>query len=364
MSNNLFRAALARLKPYIPGKPIDEVKRELGLTDIIKLASNENPLGPSPRAMAAMREAIKTTRLYPDNNCYHLRRALSERLGFPPEQITIGRGSDEVIHGLGLAFLEKGDQVLIPSYPFVLYEFTGDLMEAELVRVPFCNYRYDLEAMAERVSERTKLVFLANPNNPTGTYVTHAAVEKFLDRLSERGVLVMDEAYNEYVDAPDYPRALDFVRQGRNVVVLRTFSKIYALAGLRIGYGIARPDIAAALEKVREPFNVSTVAQEAALASLGDPNQITRSVRVNNQGKRYLYKEFKALGVKYVPTQANFIFVDTGKDAAYVSQELLKQGVIVRHDPAFGYPTHFRVSIGTKPQNARFISALKEVLAK
>ncbi len=362
MTDKLTRSALARLKPYIPGKPIDEVKRELGLDDVIKLASNENPLGPSPRAVAAMRQALKEVRLYPDNECYHLRRRLSAHLGFPPEQILVGRGSDEIIHMIGLAFLEKGDEVLIPSHPFVLYEFTGDLMEAELVRVPLKDYRHDLEAMAERITPRTTLVFVGNPNNPTGTIVTHKEMEKFLDRLGEQGIVVLDEAYYEYAEDPAYPRSLEWVKEGRNVIVLRTFSKIYALAGLRIGYGVAKPELAAALSKVREPFNVSSLAQAAALASLDDPAQVERSRKINRRGKAYLYRELKRLGLKYVPTEANFIFIDSGRDALTVSREIMKKGVIVRADPAFGYPTHFRVTIGTLAQNRRFIAALKEVL--
>jgi histidinol-phosphate aminotransferase len=365
MSSNLTRDAVSRLKPYIPGKPIDEVKRELGLTDVIKLASNENPLGASPKALAAMREAIKTTRLYPDNECFELKRALSERLGFPPNQIIIGRGSDEVIHMLGIAFLRPGDEVLMPSNPFVLYEFTSDLMEAELVRVPLKDYRYDLAAMAERLTPRTKLVFLANPNNPTGTIVSQQEVEKFIARMGENTILVMDEAYYEYAENPDYPRSLEFVRQGKNVVVLRTFSKIYALAGLRVGYGVANEELSAALNQVREPFNVSGVAQAAALASLSDPKQVERSVRVNNQGKKYLYKELrklKKLGVQYVPTQANFIFVDTGQDGQKVAFELLKHGIIVRFDPAFKYPSCFRVTVGTREQNKRFMGAMEEII--
>ena len=363
MTDRLVRPAVARLKPYIPGKPIDEVKREFGLDDIIKLASNENPLGPSPRALQAMRLCLKDVRLYPDNECYHLKRKLSERFGFPTEQIHLGRGSDEVIHEIGLAFLEKGDEVLIPAYPFVLYEFTGTLMDAELARVPFCNYRYDLEAMAERITSRTKLAFIANPNNPTGTIVTHDEVVRFLDRMGDQGIVVLDEAYYEYAESADYPRSLELVKEGRNVIVLRTFSKIYSLAGLRIGYGFANPQLSAALAKVREPFNVSSVAQAAALASLEDDYQVRRSVEMNRRGKKLLYREFKRMGLKYVPSEANFVFFDSGRDAAKVFLELMKRGVIVRHDPAFGYPTHLRVTVGSTAQNQRFIAMLKEVLA-
>jgi histidinol-phosphate aminotransferase len=364
MTKNFEREMVSRLKPYIPGKPIEEVQRELGLSEVIKLASNENPLGPSPKAVAAMRKALKDVRLYPDNDCYHLRRKLAARFELPPEQILIGRGSDEIIHMIGLAFLQPGDEVLIPSHPFVLYEFTGTLMEANLVRVPLDeDFRYDLETMADKITDKTKLVFLANPNNPTGTMVTHEEVVKFLDCVGDQAIVVMDEAYFEYVEDEAYPRSLELVKEGRNIVVLRTFSKIYSLAGLRIGYGFAKRELSMPINKVREPFNISTLAMVAAEASLDDPAQVERSRRINRKGKKFLYRELKKMGIKYVPTQANFIFLDCGRDAVETSRELMKKGIIVRADPAFGYPTHFRITIGTQEQNEKFIAAFKEVLA-
>ena len=362
MPKKFVRPEVAKLRPYIPGKPISEVKRELGLTEVIKLASNENPIGPSPKALAAMRNCLKDVRLYPDNECFDLKGRLSEIHDLPREQILLGRGSDEILHMIGLAFLERGDEALIPTYPFVLYEFTSMLMGAELVRVPFVDYRHDLPAMAKAVTKNTKVVFIANPNNPTGTIVTHDEMTRFLDKVGNKVITVLDEAYFEYADDPSYPRGLEFVKEGRNVIVLRTFSKLHALAGLRIGYGFAKPEIAAALAKVREPFNVSSVAQAAALASLDDAPHIERILKTNAQAKQYLYRELAKLGVKYVPTQANFIFLDCGLDAKTVCKELLMQGVIVRHDPAFGYPTHFRVTTGNPKENKRFIEALKKAL--
>jgi histidinol-phosphate aminotransferase len=277
-----------RLKPYVPGKPIEEVEREYGLTDILKLASNENPLGPSPRALEAVRAALSGLALYPDGSCYALVRALARHWEVRPENLAVGNGSDEIIHYLGVAFLRPGDEVLTGDPSFVRYEAAAVLNEAEYVAVPLREHRFDLEAMAERLSARTRIVFIANPNNPTGTMVSKAEVERFLDHCPEQALVVLDEAYYEYVDDPAYPQSLDYVREGRNVVVLRTFSKIYALAGLRVGYGIARPEIIQALHQVREPFNVNSLAQAAAIASLEDPEQVLRSRRANLEGRDYL----------------------------------------------------------------------------
>jgi len=360
--DDLIRPSIRGLTPYSPGKPISEVQRELGLTDIIKLASNENPLGPSPAALRAMQEALEEVRLYPDNDSYELREAVSKRLGFPPEQVVVGRGSDEVIHMIGLAFLRPGEESIMPEPPFTLYEFTTQLMGGVQVRVPLRDFTYDLPAMAERFSEKTKLVFFANPNNPTGTMVRKDAVAKFMSELPPQAIMVFDEAYREYVDDPEYPDGLDYVREGANALVLRTFSKVYALAGLRIGYGVGPPHLMKWLQNVREPFNVSSVAQAGALASLDDEDQVKRAAEANREGKKYLYAEFERMGLRYVPTQANFIFVDAGKDSRAVFSQLLRRGVIVRTGDIFGFPTFVRVTIGTPEQNERFIRALEEVL--
>lgn len=357
-----IRATIKRIQPYQPGKPIEEVEREFGVSDIIKLASNENPLGPSPLAIEAMREAVEQVRLYPDNDCYYLRQELAEFVGFGPDEVIVGRGSDEVIHMIGLAVLDPGEQVIMASPQFTLYDFTAYAMDCEAVLVPMRDFVTDLPTMRERVTDRTKLVFIANPNNPTGTMLTRSEMDAFLDGLPDRVVVVLDEAYYEYVDRDDYPRSFDYIRQGRNVIVLRTFSKIYALAGLRIGYGIARRDVIAWLNQVREPFNVSSVAQAAARASLRDPEQVARSQRVNQEGKQYLCGEFDRLGLTYVPTQTNFVLVDIGVPCRPAFVELLKRGVIVRTGDIFGLPTHVRVTIGRPEENQRFIAALEEVL--
>jgi histidinol-phosphate aminotransferase len=351
-----------QLTPYTPGKPIEEVQREYGLTDIIKLASNENPLGPSPRAVEAICKAAAEVRLYPDNDCYLLRRALAEKLGAPPNQILIGHGSDELIHNIGLAFICPGDEVMMCSGPFSQWEFAAKLMEGVPVYVPMKDYRYDVEAMARRLSEKTKLVFIGSPNNPTGTIITRGELATFMGLVPDSTIVVMDEAYEEYVDDSECPDTLELVRGGRSVIVLRTFSKIYALAGLRIGYGAATPQLAEALEKVREPFNVSSVAQAAALASLMDGEQVERTRKLNRESKAYLYRQFDRLGLSYTHSEANFVWVDVGRDCQQVFRGLLCRGVIVRTGDIFGAATHIRVTTGTQKQNERFVAALERVL--
>ncbi len=359
----ITRPCVSQLTPYTPGKPIEEVQREYGLTDIIKLASNENPLGPSPSAVEAIRAAASGVGLYPDNDCYHLRRALATKLDFPPGQILLGHGSDELIHNIGLAFISPGDEVMMCTGPFSQYEFTAKLMDGAPVFVPMQDFRYDTREMARRLTPKTKVIFIGNPNNPTGTIVTRSELTGLLASVPKTTVLVMDEAYFEYVDAPDYPDSMALVREGRRVIVLRTFSKIYALAGLRIGYGATTPELADALERVREPFNVSSVAQAAAVASLDDPDQVRRTTRLNAESRQYLYREFDRLGLKYTPSYANFVWVDLGQECRAVFTELLKRGVIVRTGDIFGAPTHIRVTTGLPEQNQRLVAALEAILA-
>lgn len=354
---------VARLVPYKPGKPIEEVKRELGLTEVVKLASNENNLGPSPRAIVAMREAATRVNLYPDGACHTLREALSAYLGVPGDYLIFGNGSDEIIHFLGLTFLTPGDELIQADPSFVRYEAAGVLNHAVCHLVPLREWTHDLEAMAERINDRTRLIFIANPNNPTGTVVTEDAVRRFMQRVPERAIVVFDEAYFEYVERDDYPDTLRYVWEGRNVIVLRTFSKAYGLAGLRVGYGIARPDIIAYLNQVREPFNVSLIAQEAAVAALSDSEHIERSRAMNSAGKRQLYAAFEELGLAYAPSEANFVWVDVGRNASQVFQQLLRRGVIVRAFDSPGTESCIRVTIGTAEENAKFLRELKEVLS-
>jgi len=357
-----YRQTILNIVPYQAGKPISELQREQGLTDIIKLASNENPLGPSPKAITALEDSLGSLNIYPDGNCFELREALAQRLGVSGMQLIFGNGSDEVIKMLGLTFLEPGDEVLICEPTFSEYAYVTHLMGAKLRTLPLASHAFDLEAMSLAINPRTKMVFVCNPNNPTGAYVSQEKVNAFLAKIPDNVLVVFDEAYYEYVTAKDYPDTLSYVRTGQNVVVLRTFSKIYGLAGLRVGYGVDPKHIARLVHRVREPFNINGAAQIGALAALEDDDHIRRSQEVNNSGKSWLYQELSSLGLKYVPTETNFIFFNLEQDSQAVYQKLLGEGVIARSGAIFGCPTWLRVTIGTKEQNHRFIQALKRAL--
>lgn len=353
---------IRRIVPYLPGKPVDEVEREYGVQGSAKLASNENPLGPSPKAVAALRERLGELHLYPDGGCFHLRRALSASLSVAPERLVFGNGSNELIELAVRTFLRPGDEALLSQGTFVAYGLSLDAMGAAVRTVPLKDFGYDLEALARALTPRTRCVFLANPNNPTGTIYRRPEWEDFLERVGPDVLVVADEAYFEYVDDPDYPDSLDDQREDRAVLTLRTFSKVYGLAGLRIGYGIAHPDIVAMMNQVREPFNVNAAAQWAATAAVDDTGHLRRSVEVNRQGLTFLTGGLAALGVEWVPSQANFILVRTGR-VGDVYDGLLRQGVIVRPaGPEF--PEHVRVTVGTPDENRRFLDRLSRILGR
>ncbi len=352
-----------KLIPYVAGKPVEEVERELGITNIVKLASNESPLGPSPRALEAARRALENVRMYPEGSCHVLREKLSAHLGVPQQALMFGNGSDDLIHCLGLVFLQAGDEVVTGSPTFVRYEAAATLAGARYVEVPLRNYTYDLEALADAFTDRTRLVFVANPNNPTGTSNSAAEVDRLLQRLPERALLVLDEAYYEYVERTDYPDAIKSALEGKRVVVLRTFSKIHALAGLRVGYGIASEEIVGYVDQVREPFNVNSVAQYAAAASVDDVDHLQQSKSVNAAGKKQFYAAFDQLRLTHARSDANFVYVDLGRDASVVAEALLRKGVIIRSGRLMGNSTCARVTIGTAQENERFIQALSEVLS-
>lgn len=356
------RPEIFTIKPYIPGKPIDEVKRELGLEDIIKLASNENPLGPSPRAVDAIAKALPELCLYPDSNCYCLKHKIAEVTGLNPDNVVIGNGSDEVIKLVTEAFLNKGEEIIFADPSFSEYEFTARILGGECIAVPLTDFTHDLEAILKAITGKTKIIYICNPNNPTGTIVTGEQIDTFMQMVPDDVMVIFDEAYNEFVESEDYVSGIKYVKQGKNVMVLRTFSKIYGLAALRVGYGLTVPAIAAAVERVREPFNVNSPAQVGAVAALDDNNHVARSRKVNSEGKKYLYKAFSELGLHYVPTEANFIFVDTGRYCQEIFGKLLTQGVIVRNGDVFGYNTFIRVTVGTQEQNERFIKSLRKIL--
>ena len=351
---------IRRIVPYVPGKPIDEVEREYGIQGSAKLASNENPLGPSPKAVAALRDRLEELHLYPDGGCFHLRHALAGKLGVEPERLIFGNGSNELIELAVRTFLRPGDEALQSQGTFVAYGLALDAMGAAVRTVPLKDYGYDLEGMAGALTPKTRCVFLANPNNPTGTVYRRPEWEDFLERVGPEMLVVADEAYFEYATDPDYPDSLEDHRADRAVLTLRTFSKVYGLAGLRIGYGIAHPELVALMNQVREPFNVNAAAQWAATAAVEDTEHLRRSLEVNRQGLAFLTEGLTALGVDWVPSQANFMLVRTGQ-VGRVFEELIRRGVIVRPvGPEF--PDHVRVTVGTPDENRKFLDGLSQIL--
>ncbi len=350
---------VAALRSYQPGKPVEELERELGIQGAAKLASNENPLGPSPRAVAAIRACAERVHRYPDGACFELRAKLSARLGVGGERLVFGTGSDEILELLAKAFLGPGDEAIFAWPSFAMYPIVVQGMGGTAVRVPLDGgLAHDLPAMARALTPRTKLVFVCNPNNPTGTSVGAEAFDRFAAGLPEGVVLVVDEAYREYARRPDFPDALAWTGRRPGTVVLRTFSKIYGLAGLRIGYGLADVELASVLERVRHPFNVNLVAEAAALAALDDEEHVVASREVNGRGIETLTRELGALGYEVVPSDANFVLVRTG---AGVYERLLREGVIVRPMAGFGLPEHVRITIGKPEENERLVKALRRL---
>jgi histidinol-phosphate aminotransferase len=352
------------MKPYAPGAPIEKVQREYGLKDVIKLASNENPREPSPKVVAAIQEALSRLNLYPDGQSYYLRQAIAEHLGFEREQVTVGNGADGVIMQLCLAYLEEESEVIVSRSSFPVYDRFTHTMRATLVKTPLNkNYGLDLEAMARTISDRTKLVFVCNPNNPTGMIVTADEVDAFMEAVPDHVLVIFDEAYYEYVEADDYPDTLKYIREGRhNVMTMRTFSKSHGLAGIRLGYGIAMPPVLAPMNQVKGIFNVNLLAQVAGIAALNDEAFLIKSVGANRARLHLLYSEFERLGLNYVESHGNFVLVEIGPQATTVQQQLLEQGVIVRPCTAYDLPDFLRISVGNEAQNARLIEALESVL--
>jgi histidinol-phosphate aminotransferase len=346
------------ISPYVPGKPIEELERELGISGSIKLASNENPLGPSPKAVNAVRKALEGLNRYPDGSGFYLSQALAKSLGVDLNQVILGNGSNELIELAVRTFVQPGEEVVSADPSFVVYKMITQAAGGTNVIVPCKDMRHDLDAMAERITPRTRIVFIANPNNPTGTMNTKAEMDRFMAKVPDHVLVAVDEAYYEYVTHADYPDSLDYLRDGRNVLSLRTFSKIYGLAGLRIGYGVTIAAVAELMNKVRQPFNTNSLAQIAALAALSDRKHVEKSVSVNNEGKQFLYREFERLGISYIPTETNFIMFETALEGRAIYERLLKTGVIIR---PMG-PKKLRVTIGLPEENKRFAAALEEAL--
>jgi histidinol-phosphate aminotransferase len=352
------KPSIDTIQPYQGGRPIEEVQRELGIVDIIKLASNENPLGPSPLAVQAITENAKQVHLYPDGNAYYLKNDLAQHLGVSTEQLILGNGSNDVLQLIAEAYVAPDDEVIYAAGAFVVYSLVAKLCSATAVVVPMVEHTHDLSTMAAAITDKTKVIFVANPNNPTGTMVTADETAAFMERVPDDVLVVFDEAYYEYVDRSDYPQTLPYVLAGRNFIITRTFSKIYGLAGLRIGYGIASPPLIETLNRVRQPFNCSLVGQAAARAALKDTAHVTRSREENSIGKAFLYDAFDNMGLRYVESEGNFIMLHLEQAGADVADALLKQGVIVRPIGGYGYPNAVRVTIGTQPENKKFITAL------
>ena len=352
------------IAPYEPGKPIEELERELMIHNPIKLASNENPLPPSDRVQKAIIAALSSLDRYPDGSGFYLRQALAKKHGVMPDQVVLGNGSNELIELLVRSFLRPGDEAVVPHPSFVVYPMIVQAAGGVRVMVMLKDFRLDLDAMARAITPMTKIVFVANPNNPTATIVTRDEVEHFMSRVPERTIVVFDEAYIEFAMGPDFPDTLSYVKQGRKLVVLRTFSKAASLAGLRVGYGIADADAIALMNRIRQPFNVNSLAQVAALAALDDEAHTLECVRMIEAGRHFLYDEFKRIGLQYVPSRANFILVDVGRNAADIYQKLLHQGVIVRPMTPFGLETALRITVGTPEENRTLVKALRVVLGK
>jgi histidinol-phosphate aminotransferase len=349
---------IKNITPYTPGKPIEELERELGISGSIKLASNENPLGPSPKAVTAIKKAVAGLNRYPDGSGYYLSQALARKYDVDISQLILGNGSNELIELAVRTFVQPGDEVISADPSFVVYRMITQSAGGTNVIVPLKDNRHDLDAMADRITEKTKIIFIANPNNPTGTMNTRAEMDRFMARVPDHVIVAVDEAYFEYVTHAEYPDSLDYLKDGRNILALRTFSKIYGLAGLRIGYGITTAEIAEMMNKVRQPFNTNSLAQTGALAALGDRKHVEKSIALNNEGKQFLYQSFQQLGVSYIPTEANFILFETTRDAMDVFNALMKQGVIIR---PMG-PTRLRVTIGMPEENKRFVAELEKIV--
>ena len=363
-TNNIKpRKTLDNIQPYSPGKPIWEVQKELGLDRVIKLASNENPLGPSPKAVEAIKTGLSGLNRYPDADATALKSAIAAEYQVRPQQVITTNGADELITLISEAFLEAGDEIVVPSPSFSEYDFGAHIMGASVVPVPFKeNFQFDVDAMIAAVTEKTKIIYICTPNNPTGTYMNKNDVKKLLDSV-KNVLVVFDAAYSHFATAEDYTDGIEFVDSGYPILALQTFSKIYGIAGVRVGFGIAPESIIQAILKVKEPFNVNTLAQIAATAAITDTDHVSASQEANESGRDKLYEAFENLGLNYTTSMANFVLVQVGPAGERIYQELMKKGLIVRYGKTWGLPEFIRVSVGTEEENGIFIEALTEIIS-
>lgn len=358
----LARDCIFRVETYKPGKSFEDLKREFSIEgEIAKLASNENPLGPSPLAVDAIQKSLKDGNLYPDTDCHDLKQKIGEYLQISPDKLCVGNGTTELILLLGLTFLNPCDTFIMSRFSFIMAKMVAHMMDSQLVEVLLKDYRHDLDSILQAVTEDTKIIYLDNPMNPIGSIVSQPEFSRFMSEVPEEIVIVMDEAYHEYVNHEDYPDCLNYIEDGRNLIVLRTFSKMYGMAGFRVGYGVAKEEFIDAINRVRPPFNVNRPGQMGAAAALRDQEHVEKTRELTLTGKRFLYESFEKMGVFYIPSETNFVTVDVKKDAAGVCRELQKKGVIIRPLTMYGKPTFLRVTIGKPEQNKRFMEAFRQI---
>lgn len=364
MIEKLVRKNILKINPYQPGKPISEVKRQYDIKKVIKLASNENPLGPSPKAVSAIMKNLDNLNLYPDGGCFYVKEKLADRLKIAADNIIFGNGSNEIIELLLKAFLNEGEEVVMNRPDFLIYKLASLQENGVPIEIPLKNFTCDLEAIKKKITPKTKIIFIANPNNPVGTYVSREPLENFLESLPQTLIIVLDEAYFEFAEEKDYPNALDYINKFDNLVVLRTFSKAYGLAGLRVGYAVSNSFIIDCLNRTRQPFNVNYLAQVAALAALSDKDFLKKTLTTVREQKKYLYSKFQKMNLKFIKSATNFVLFNSGKEGKDIFCKLLKQGVIVREMKAYGLDKWIRVTVGKPSENQKFIKALKKVLGK
>ncbi|NIM59377.1 MAG: histidinol-phosphate transaminase [Candidatus Aminicenantes bacterium] len=358
----LIRDSVLKIEHYQPGLPLEVLKKEIDLgREICKLASNENPLGPSPLAIDAVKRSLEDSHLYPDNRCVFLKDRIADSLGISPKTLCIGNGTTELIFLMGVAFLDPGDTLIISESSFIMAKIVAQVMDRKLVEVPLKESRHDLDSVLQTITSETKIVYLDNPMNPIGTLITQDEVSDFMEKVPEDVVVAFDEAYYEYVNKDGFPNTLKYIEEGRNVIIFRTFSKLYGLAGLRVGYCVAKEDFINAFQKVSPPFAVNRFAQIGAAAALEDKEHIKKTKKMNESGKKFLYENFDKMSVFYIPSETNFITIDVKKNAEEICEELQKSNVIVRPLTMYGKPTFLRVTIGTPEQNKRFIDAFKRI---
>ncbi len=359
---SLVRKHILKIDPYEAGKPIEELKRQMGLKKIIKLASNENPLGSSPKAIEAIKKNLRSINRYPDSNGFYLKRGLAKSLNLEPANIVLGNGSDELIDIIIKTFVEEDEHIITADFTFLEYKIISSVIGRAVITVPLKYFKYDLPGITKRIDKKTKVIFISNPNNPTGTYITKYEVEEFMRGLPSNVILVLDEAYDTFIDVNDFPKSSTYIRNN-NVIVLKTFSKAYGLAGLRIGYALTKPEFSSYMEIARLPFNVNSLAQVAAKAALLDRKFLQKTRSVILEGKSFLYGALAKLGIVFIPSVANFILIDAGRDGVGVFKDMLKFGVIVRDMQQYGLKNYIRVTIGTKKENERFIKVFRKVLS-